>query len=134
MNFHCNEQYLFYTKADIEGDQVAKKDILNATSPEECKRRGGQINLSIEAWKATSRKVMYDVCYAKFKQNPELKKFLLDTGNCTLVEASETDLYWGVGLSLWQHTELATVAWWPGKKGYGNILMEVRNALKQETL
>ncbi len=94
--FHCNEQYLFYTKADIAGDQVAKKDILNATSTEECKRRGGQINLNIETWKATSCKVMYDGCYAKFKQNPELKKILLDTGDRTLVEASKTDIYIGV--------------------------------------
>ncbi len=132
--FHCNELYLFYTKADIAGDQVAKKKNLNATSPEECKRRGGQINLNIETWKATSHKVMYDGCYAKFKQNTEQKKFLLDTGDRTLVEASKTDLYWGAGLSLWQHKELATVAGWPGKNECGNILMEVCGALKQETL
>ncbi len=76
------------------GDQVAKNYILNATSPEECKRRGGQINLNIETWKATSHKIMYDRGCAKFKQNPELKKVLLDNGNRTLVQASKTDLYW----------------------------------------
>ena len=40
--------------------------------------------------------------YAKYSQNPELRRYLFDTGNSTLVEASPDDTYWGIGIvSVW---------------------------------
>lgn len=40
---------------------------------------------------------MYDVLYAKFTQNPELKEALLETGDETLVEATTWhDRYLGI--------------------------------------
>lgn len=42
-------------------------------------------------------KIMRSAIRAKFTQNPMLKYALLGTGNKKLVEASNTDAYWGYG-------------------------------------
>lgn len=35
---------------------------------------------------------------AKYAQNPLLRKYLFETGESVLVEASPDDIYWGVGI------------------------------------
>jgi ribA/ribD-fused uncharacterized protein len=41
--------------------------------------------------------IMSRALYAKFTQNPELKKLLLSTGQRKLIDATLTDNYWGIG-------------------------------------
>ena len=41
--------------------------------------------------------VMHKALVAKFTQNEKLKEDLLDTGDCTLVEHTSRDKYWGDG-------------------------------------
>jgi predicted NAD-dependent protein-ADP-ribosyltransferase YbiA (DUF1768 family) len=36
--------------------------------------------------------------FAKYSQNPKLRKWLFETGDSILVEASPDDIYWGVGV------------------------------------
>ncbi len=62
--------------------------------------------------------VMYEVCLAKFRQNSDIKKVLLDTGSEPIIEDSAIDGYWG---------------WGSGKIGenkLGRVLMAVRAALR----
>lgn len=60
---------------------------------------------------------MKDAVFAKFDQNPLVKKLLLATGNALLVEHTKNDNYWGDGGN------------GKGKNRLGEILMEVRAAL-----
>jgi ribA/ribD-fused uncharacterized protein len=64
---------------------------------------------------------MYNCDLEKFRQNPALRKALLDTGDAKLIESSPYDSYWGEGKD---------------KKGLnhlGTILERVRNKIKEET-
>ena len=63
---------------------------------------------------------MYRICLAKFTQNPDLAKRLLDTGDEILEEGNTWhDTYWGVDLKTGE-----------GKNMLGSILMRVRNELR----
>jgi predicted NAD-dependent protein-ADP-ribosyltransferase YbiA (DUF1768 family) len=60
---------------------------------------------------------MYEVIYAKFTQNKELREEILKTGNEYLVEDANHDPYWGWGASK------------VGRNKLGRILMMVRTAI-----
>ena len=62
---------------------------------------------------------------AKYEQNPDLKKKLMDTGNAILAEASPKDKIWGIGLDA---TAAANTdpSEWPGQDLLGKALMELR--------
>ncbi len=66
---------------------------------------------------ALKDKVMIKALWAKFTQNPDLKKQLLATGNQVLIENSPTDTYWGCGAS------------GDGKNQLGQMLMYIRYLL-----
>ena len=58
--------------------------------------------------------------YEKFKQNKDIQKLLLDTGDCEIVEETTKENYWGCG---------------PLKDGtnyFGKILCQVREELRKE--
>jgi len=61
--------------------------------------------------------IMYEVVLAKFTQNANCRVELLSTGTATLIEAAESDPYWGEGCSKTGYNKL------------GQILMLVREVL-----
>jgi len=63
---------------------------------------------------------MFDAVYYKFKQNPDIKKKLLETGNEEIVEETVKENYWGCGPN---HD---------GENNYGKILCKVREQLRKE--
>lgn len=70
-------------------------------------------------WEAVKNKVMEEVVYTKFSQNPDLQAFLLGTGKAYLEERNYwKDRYWGCDLN--GH----------GENHLGKILMRVRERLK----
>jgi len=62
--------------------------------------------------------IMYEVCFAKFHGNEEIRKVLLGTGDEPLIEDTTDDLYWGWGA---EHI---------GENKLGRILMAVRSTLR----
>lgn len=62
----------------------------------------------------------FDAVYFKFKQNKDILKKLLDTGNAEIVEATVKENYWGCGPNN------------DGQNNYGKILVKVRKQLKEE--
>ena len=44
--------------------------------------------------------IVYEGLVAKFSQNEDLKKRLLETGNDVLAECAVKDRIWGIGLSM----------------------------------
>ena len=68
---------------------------------------------------------------AKFSQNPDFRKFRLETESNIILEASP-DRLWGVGKNL-KEKDLGDEQRWTGKNIMGKILMKVRDRLKSES-
>lgn len=70
-------------------------------------------------WEEVKDDIMRQALRAKFTQNKELKKILLETDDAILVEHTANDNYWGDGGD------------GNGKNMLGKLLMEVREELKK---
>lgn len=86
-------------------------------NPSEAKRKGRHVNLRND-WEAVKTSIMYDICYAKFTQNEDLKNRLLATGNEYLEEGNT-----------WGDTIWGTVNG-KGENRLGKILMQIRDDIK----
>ena len=81
--------------------------------PSKAKRMGRKVTLRPD-WEDVRLKVMEDICRAKFTQNEELKKKLIDTEDATLIEGNTwNDTFWGVCNGV-------------GENNLGKILMKIR--------
>mgnify|MGYP000429396373 CR=1 FL=1 len=64
-----------------------------------CKRLGRKVgNFEKEVWDARCEDIVVAGNIAKFSQNPEMKAFLLATGDAILAEAAPRDRIWGIGM------------------------------------
>ena len=100
--------------------------------PKDAKALGRQVkNFDDYNWNQVKYMFMLMACHFKFSQNPELKQELLNTKNKILVEASKTDLVWGVGLAASDPLILDSKNW-KGENLLGEVLMDVRNILREE--
>ena len=90
--------------------------------PLQSKRLGRRV-LMRRDWEQIKDRVMYDVCYAKFTQDPVLKAKLLATGNRELVEGNtHGDRCWGMTCSN---------GVWIGENRLGKVLMKLRDDLRK---
>lgn len=97
-------------ESDADRYQFAK------LSPSDAKRLGRRVTLRKD-WEAIKDNVMYEICLAKFKQNEDLKKQLLETGNEPLEEGNDWgDMVWGTVNGV-------------GENRLGKILMRIRAEL-----
>ena len=86
-------------------------------TPSEAKKLGRTVPIRKD-WEQVKEKIMYEICLAKFTQNPELKQLLLETGDSILIEGNTwNDTEWGVCRG-------------NGENKLGKILMRVREELK----
>jgi len=86
-------------------------------SPQAAKRLGCRVELRSD-WEAVKYDVMYRVCKAKFMQNSDLYRKLMDTGDAELVEGNTWgDRVWGVCNGV-------------GENHLGKILMRLREELR----
>ena len=106
-------------------DELSMKKILDASSPAECKSIGYGIKLDRTIWNQTDTKIMAKALNEKFTQNPELKKYLMNTGELILAEASASDRFWGTGIGLGK-ADTTKEPKWRGKNTLGKLLMQLR--------
>ena len=131
VKYACNEQYIQAKKAEIFDDDNAHANIMKTTNPYEMKRIGNRVrNFVFQLWQKEAEAVATSGCMAKFSQNLELCKMLLDSGNKTLAEAS-TDSTWGTGEPLYSPGVLQKSTWTGGNL-LGKVLMAVREELKSK--
>lgn len=131
IRFENSEAAFMYLKAKTFGDTVIADMVIANQDPKHVKGLGKRVTgFKEEIWAEHRYDCMLDVVFAKFSQNPELRKALLATGNKILVEASPVDKIWGIGLS---PTDLRALdqKQWRGLNLLGEVLMDVRHILQQ---
>lgn len=120
------EQYMMAEKAKLFGDEVIRAEILNTSDPRTCKALGRKVkNFDKAVWDKKKEDIVRNGNFEKFMQNDALRNFLLSTGDKVLVEASPTDLVWGIGLGKNNPDALDPVKW-RGENLLGFALMTVR--------
>jgi len=97
-----------------------EEDVRRAESPMVAARMGRSRKRPLRRdWESVKDAVMSEAVLAKFTQHDDLRETLLATGDATIVEHTENDAYWGDGGD------------GSGKNRLGQILMRVREALRQ---
>ena len=130
--YNCAEQWMMASKAQLfEGNEEILQQIMMETNPALIKALGRKVkNFDEHIWNSVRYDIVVRGNYAKFSQNPQIKKLLLDTREAILVEASPMDRIWGVGLSS-TNPDIKDPNKWRGRNLLGKALMEVRQDLLQ---
>ena len=115
----------------MAGDNETLAKIMGSTDPKVCKKLGKQVvGFAPDKWDAIKEDVVYKGNMAKFTQNEDLRRALLETGDATLAEASPYDAIWGIGRKASER--LAQVPEkWKGTNLLGKALMRVRTELSK---
>ena len=127
--FRWVEEYFFHKKAQLVDDQGAIQRLIKATSPAECKNIGKSIKVDKRLWQNSEVSFMQKALYEKFRQNPDLREYLLATGELTIAESSPHDKFWGTGVGLGRE-DATKQQLWKGKNKLGELLMVLREELK----
>jgi N-glycosidase YbiA len=110
-----------YFQAQKFAGTLHEEELRLAHSPMEVAKMGRDRKRPLRKdWEEVKDDIMREALLAKFTQNKDLKKILLETGNAELVEHTANDNYWGDGGD------------GSGKNRLGKLLMELREELKNE--
>jgi len=130
--FENSEQAFMWEKALCFGDLEIANEILKNSNPSVAKNLGRKVrNYDDAKWAKYRYTIMFEICLAKFSQNDDQRKTLLNTGDRILVEGSPYDKVWGVGLH-WTDDAILNEDNWNGQNLLGKALMEVRKLLLKE--
>lgn len=126
------EHYLAHQRATFSGDKDIIQRALEASDPLVAKAILNQLKKDrTQEWQERLDKILLVGLRGKFGQNPNLLKFLLDTQNLKLGEASQ-DPRWGIGFSLDDPTALDPDKWLPTGNLLGRTLSRVREEFAKQ--
>lgn len=94
--------------------------------PDQAKRLGKNVQLRND-WEKEKDKIMYEVCYAKFSQDENLRNKLISTGDIELVEGNHH------GDRIWGKTYCQKTMSWVGENKLGTNLMKIREDFLMES-
>ncbi|MFK4103503.1 NADAR family protein [Streptomyces sp. NPDC019531] len=125
------EHWMMAGKARLFEDQEAEHRILAAGSPAQAKKMGRLVRAFDEQrWRRERFGIVAEGSFHKFAAHPDLRQFLLNTGDRVLVEASPVDRVWGIGLAA-DDEAASDPARWRGPNLLGFALMETRARLRE---
>lgn len=114
LRFSCIEQYLAVQKAHIADNKDLAREAMGSSDPADHKVVLNKLRSEVSSqWKTQAPQLIKTAVTAKFSQNPQLTKFLLDSHPLQIGEASR-DTFWGIGLSLESPDALDTSKCTPG--------------------
>ncbi|ACK40065.1 NADAR family protein [Listeria monocytogenes] len=130
VEYNCAEQFMMAEKAKLFNDMEMREKILAAKHPKQAKDFGRLISgFQEDIWLKNRFNIVMRANQAKFSQNEELKKFLMQTKNRILVEASPVDKIWGIGMAT-DNKNVENPLYWKGLNLLGFALMVVRDELE----
>jgi ribA/ribD-fused uncharacterized protein len=126
------EQWMMVSKARLFGDHETADQMMAVDDPVKIKALGRSVRGFVqEAWDAASFDIVTVGNVAKFGENPGLREYLFKTGDEVLVEASPTDVVWGIGFAR-DVPEASQPRAWRGLNLLGFALMRARAVLRGE--
>lgn len=129
IDFSSMEQFMMYQKAYRFHDEEIADNILHTDNVAEIKKLGRKVHGYDEnVWNGIRQIIVYEGLKAKFSQNAELKRQLVDTGDAVLAECAVRDQIWGIGLSMGDPNRFERSKW-KGNNLLGYALMLVREQL-----
>ncbi|MFC8782652.1 NADAR family protein [Streptomyces nigra] len=124
------EHWMMAGKARLFRDAEAERLALVAEHPAEAKKAGRLVRGFDDAvWARERFRIVVEGSVHKFAAHPELRGFLLGTGERVLVEASPLDRVWGIGLAATDQGA-GDPERWKGPNLLGFALMEARERLR----
>lgn len=125
------EQYIMHQKCLLFEDYASAFSVMKTDRPEQQQKiaRGAK-NYNETVWNGMRQIVLTKALLAKFSQNPDLKKKLLATKDCYLVECARSDKIWACGIGLYDERK-NHIDNWCGKNILGFSLMQVRSLLSE---
>lgn len=127
--FENMEHYLAVQRAKLSGQESTMSRASTATDPKQAKAILRSLRDDhTQEWSEKVEQVTTEGLRAKFSQNAHLLKFLVDTQDLLIGEAS-TDPRWGIGLDLSNPDVLDTSKWNSEGNLLGKCLMKIRNEL-----
>ena len=130
--YNCSEQWMMAQKARLFGDEVTRRKILASKDPKEQKDLGREVKgFDSAIWNEHAKKIVYDGCKLKFKQNEDILMQLFRTVDTLIVEASPYDKIWGIGLSEDDPLRFDPKNW-KGTNWLGEVLTRLREDLLEE--
>ncbi len=128
-----SEQFMMFQKVALFHRYDLADQIMKTDDPAKCKKIAGQPfpEYNGETWSKVKYKLVKQGIKAKFAQNEDILKVLLDTGTALLAECAPRDTEWGIGIGL-NNPKHKDVSKWLGKNYLGRALMEVREELRAE--
>jgi ribA/ribD-fused uncharacterized protein len=125
------EHWMMAAKARLFEDAAAERAVLSAAHPAEAKKAGRLVRGFDEAiWERERFRIVVEGSVHKFGAHPQLREFLLGTGERVLVEASPVDRVWGIGLAADDEAAMDPERW-RGPNLLGFALMEARERLRE---
>lgn len=134
IDYNSTEQYLFSQRAVYVGDTANADKIMRCKEAKFCKSIGEnevEWNGNLAGWRDFAAEKLRKANFAKYSQNEKLRKILFETFPKTLVEASPSDVYWGVGLRK-SDKSLQDKERWHGKNVMGFLLTEIRDEMMKD--
>ena len=132
IKYSSMEQYMMHQKAVLFNDNEIAEQILAISDVGKIKalvRKVKKYNDVI--WNGMRQIIIYEGLLEKFRQNDELRKELLATGQDILAECAVQDRIWGIGLSMTDEKRF-DIDKWNGQNLLGFSIMCVRKALESE--
>jgi ribA/ribD-fused uncharacterized protein len=127
ITYKTAEHWMMAQKALLFDNQDIFKKIVIAKSPAEAKELGRQVrDFDENIWLEKRFEIVVEGSMHKFGQNPDLKRFLINTNDRILVEASPVDTIWGIGLAAGDE-KAKNPNQWNGLNLLGFALMETRD-------
>ncbi|MBQ1514848.1 MAG: NADAR family protein [Lachnospiraceae bacterium] len=129
--FSSVEQYIMYRKCVLFGDEASAAAVMATDDPEAQKAVGRRATgYNANAWEGARPMVLLRGLLAKFGQNEDLKRLLLETDDAYLVECAGSDKIWACGVRLGDEKRFDAENW-AGSNILGFTLMEVREMLAE---
>lgn len=130
ITYTSTEQFLTRARALFAKNYWVAERALQTDDPQELKKFLVRMAADgrREEWRAIVGSHFKPALRAKFLFNDKARKFLVETGDRTIGEAS-IDQFWGIGMSLSDHRVFNVNLW--GNNFLGKALMELRDELKR---
>lgn len=129
VSYATAEHWMMAGKARLFGGAAAERRALEAPNPALAKKAGRLVrDFDDSVWERERFAVVVEGSVHKFAAHPDLRAFLLGTGERVLVEASPVDRVWGIGLAA-DDERASDPERWRGPNLLGFALMAARERL-----